>query len=94
MWNGNFKIGGEWFNTTSQTISSKFTSVIGKDRLLCHVVCFMNVFQRIGKYNQHSADQLNMEETPVEHLQVIISANRKLQDIQDSLFYVSFACYC
>ena len=30
------------------------------------------LFQRIGKYDQHSAEQLNLDQSPVEYLQVNI----------------------
>ena len=30
----------------------------------------LSIFQRIGFYSQHSADQLNLEESSVEYLQV------------------------
>lgn len=36
--------------------------------VLYSIVCLN--FQRIGKYDQHSSDQLNVDESPVEYLRV------------------------
>ena len=49
--------------------------------LLCEVTHSCLFLQRIGKYDQHSADQLNPDESPVEHMQVIREINQvKIHD--------------
>ena len=50
------------------------------------VAIFFDEMQRIGVYNQHAADQLELSESPVEYLMVILFVEKCKRGILYNLF--------